>query len=81
MILEVNDKKSGKEFLDLQRILYKNDPNYISPLDNDIESIFDPKQNNFHSHGICKRWILKKDNAIIGRIAAFINYEKIKNRI
>jgi hypothetical protein len=79
MILEVNDKKSGKEFLELQRILYKNDPNYISPLDNDIESIFDPKQNNFHSHGICKRWILKKDNSIIGRIAAFINYEKNKN--
>ena len=43
MIIEVNDKKSQKEFLVLQRNLYKNDPNFISPLDNDIESIFDPQ--------------------------------------
>jgi len=79
MILEVNDKKSRKEFLLLPQLLYKDDPNFISPLHKDIETIFDPKQNNFHSHGICKRWILKKDNATIGRIAAFINYEKNKN--
>ena len=38
-----------------------------------------PAKNSFHSHGICKRWILKKDNVTIGRIAAFINYEKNKN--
>jgi len=79
MILEVNDKKSRKEFLLLPQSLYKDDVNFISPLHKDIESIFDPKQNNFYAHGICKRWILKKDSVTIGRIAAFINYEKNKN--
>jgi hypothetical protein len=78
-IVEVNDKKSRKEFLLLPRSLYKSDSNFISPLDNDIESIFDPRQNNFHQHGICKRWILKSGNVTIGRIAAFINFEKNKN--
>lgn len=79
-IVEVNDKKSIKEFLDLPRRLYKNDPNFISPLDKDIEAIFDPKLNNFHSHGIIKRWIVKTDaGETAGRIAAFINYKKNKD--
>jgi len=79
IIEEVNDKKSRKEFLNLPRFLYKSDSNFISPLDKDIDAVFDPSLNNFHAHGICKRWILKKENNTIGRIAAFINFEKNKN--
>ena len=79
-IAEVTDKKSAKEFLELPRKLYKNDPNFISPLDKDIEAVFDPKLNNFHSHGIIKRWIAKNDmGETVGRIAAFINHQKNKN--
>jgi hypothetical protein len=79
-IAEVTDKKSAKEFLELQRKLYKNDPNFISPLDKDIEAVFDPKLNNFHSHGIIKRWIAKNDmGKTVGRIAAFINHQKNRN--
>lgn len=79
-IAEVTDKKNAKEFLELQRKLYKNDPNFISPLDKDIEAVFDPKLNNFHSHGIIKRWIAKNDKGeTVGRIAAFINHQKNKN--
>ena len=79
VIIEVNDKKSREEFLLLPQSLYKNDPNFISPLHKEIDSIFNPRLNNFYTHGICKRWILKKENIPIGRIAAFINYEKNKN--
>lgn len=78
-IVEVNDKKSRKEFLLLPRSLYKGDPNFISLLDVDIESVFDPAKNLFYANGICKRWILKKEQVTIGRIAAFINFEKNKN--
>ena len=80
IISEVTDKKSNNEFLSLPRQLYKNDPNFISPLDKDIEVIFDPSRNNFHAHGIIKRWIARDDNnATVGRIAAFINHKKNKN--
>ena len=61
------------------RSLYKGDPNFISPLDKEIESVFDPEPNHFYNHGICNRWILKNENVTIGRIAAFINFEKNKN--
>jgi hypothetical protein len=79
-LVEVNNKSTEKSFIALPRDLYKNDPNFICPLDNDIKSIFDPGRNNFHSHGICKRWIASDDHGkAIGRIAAFINYAKNKN--
>ncbi|MEP6615501.1 MAG: GNAT family N-acetyltransferase [Ginsengibacter sp.] len=82
MIIEdVKDKKSAREFISLPRKLYKNDVNFISPLDKDVEAVFDSRLNHFHAHGICKRWLLKNEQGIVtGRIAAFINYEKNKGR-
>jgi hypothetical protein len=76
-ILPVNDAKSRKEFLEVPKILYKNDPNYIAPLDGDIEGIFDLKKNPFFKHGKSTRWVLKDDSGrLIGRVAAFINEKK-----
>lgn len=77
IVTEVTNAKTSREFIDLPRKLYKDDPNWICPLDDDIEAVFDPKRNVFFHHGVCKRWILKDQNGNnIGRIAAFINYEK-----
>ena len=78
MILkEVKDSRSKKEFLDVARRVYKNDVNWVCPLDIDIEAVFDPAKNNFHQHGQCTRWVLNSDTGeLIGRIAAFINDKK-----
>jgi hypothetical protein len=77
MLIEVKDSRSKKEFLNVARKIYKTDPNWVCPLDHEIESIFDPKKNNFHQHGTATRWILKGSNGeLIGRIAAFINEKK-----
>ena len=77
IITEVKDKASKKAFLNLARTLYKDDKNWVCPLDNDIEAVFDPAKNNFHQDGKCTRWILADDNGmVIGRVAAFINNKK-----
>lgn len=76
-IIEVTNKATQKAFLDLARKIYKNDPNWICPLDTDIESVFDRQRNINHQNGKSIRWILKDDEAkVIGRIAAFINDKK-----
>lgn len=81
MIAEVNDRHTADEFIALPQRLYKDDPNFICPLNRDIKAIFDPALNSFYSHGVCKRWIAKDSTGTTsGRIAAFINYEKNKNR-
>lgn len=77
---EVKSKADRQAFLDVARSIYKNDPNWVCPLDNEVEAVFDPKRNNFHSHGQCTRWILKNnDGTVIGRVAAFINDKKAYN--
>lgn len=71
---EVKNDADRKLFLQLAVDLYKNDPNYIRPLDKDIEEVFDPEKNKFFKRGECIRWILKDNKGkAIGRIAAFVN--------
>ncbi|TDQ06431.1 GNAT family N-acetyltransferase [Pedobacter metabolipauper] len=77
IVLPVSDKQANKDFLDVARYIYKDDKNWICPLDQDIEQIFDPLKNPFFNHGKCFRWILKDDAGnLTGRIAAFINDKK-----
>ncbi|WP_420317269.1 hypothetical protein [Ekhidna sp.] len=72
--IEVKDKKSAKEFLQFPVRLYKDEKNWIRPLDKDVEGVFDPNVNKYFRHGECTRWILVNDEGhTIGRIAAFIN--------
>jgi hypothetical protein len=76
-IIPVNDDKTKKDFLKVPQLIYKDDENWICPLEQDIEQTFDPKKNHFFEHGICTRWILKNDaNQLIGRVAAFVNHKK-----
>jgi hypothetical protein len=71
---EVKTEPDRKAFLQVANDIYKNDPNWIRPLDKDIEEVFDPAKNKFFKRGECNRWLLKDDNGkAIGRIAAFVN--------
>ena len=79
-LIEVTDKKTAKEFIEVNVLINKNDPDYIRPLDKDIHEVFDPKKNKAFRHGEATRWILKTiEGRLIGRIAAFIN-KKYKNK-
>jgi GNAT superfamily N-acetyltransferase len=78
-IIEVNDKESRKEFIRFPKELYKNDPYWVCPLDNEVESVFDPLRNPAFSHGKATRWILKdENNKTIGRTAGFIDHIRSK---
>jgi hypothetical protein len=79
-LIEVKDKQTAKDFIRINIAVNKNDPNYIRPLDKDINEVFDPKKNKTFRFGEAARWILKKDDGnLIGRIAAFTN-KKYKNK-
>ncbi|MCK5822005.1 MAG: hypothetical protein KAH17_08960, partial [Bacteroidales bacterium] len=71
-ILKVETAVSRRAFLDVTRILYKDDPNWVCFLDRDIENVFDPEQNPYFKHGDAVRWVLNDNSGrAIGRIAAF----------
>lgn len=79
LIKEVVDKKDKKRFLEFHKWIYRDDPNWICPLDSEFNSVFDPLKNRTFNHGILKRWLLiDENNNAIGRIAAFIDYNRSK---
>ena len=72
---EVTTPAHQKEFFQMAVRLYKNEKNWIRPLDKDIEDLFHPETNKlFKSGGKSIRWLLIDDHGkTIGRNAAFIN--------
>jgi hypothetical protein len=73
-VVEVKNKQSAKEFLQVAVEQYTHDADWIRPLDKDIEQVFDRKKNKTFQYGEAIRWVLKDDTGkLIGRIAAFVN--------
>ena len=71
---EVRTEADKEMFLQVAVAIYKNDANWIRPLDKDIDEVFNPEKNKFFKRGECIRWILKDDKGnAIGRVAAFVN--------
>ncbi len=72
-LVEVKSDKDKRQFIEMAVSLYKNHPVWIRPLDQDIEAVLDEKKNRTFKYGRCIRWILKEQDKVIGRIAAFTN--------
>ena len=79
ILSEVKTNKDIKQWLDFPAKLYKNDPHYVRPLDDEVENVFDKTKNKLFRHGDAIRFILKdKNDKVVGRIAAFYD-EKTSN--
>ena len=77
-LTEVNNAVAAKEFITVNVLMNKANPNYIRPLDNEVNDVFDPSKNKTFRFGEAKRWILRDDGGkLIGRIAAFTNSKYI----
>jgi hypothetical protein len=77
---QVNSLEQQVKFMTVPDMIYKDDPQWIKPLDKDILEIFDEKKNKTFRFGKIIRWILTdNDGTLLGRIAAFVN-KKYKNK-
>ncbi|MBL7699527.1 MAG: hypothetical protein JNK79_15280 [Chitinophagaceae bacterium] len=73
-LTEVTDERLARRFLLVNVTINKHDPNYIRPLDKDINGVFDASKNKALRHAEITRWILEdSDGNLLGRIAAFVN--------
>lgn len=74
IIKQVSSKQDVREFLALPNKIHKNNPNWVRPLDKDIEAVFNPKTNRAFKNGKCVRWLLfNHKEEVIGRVACFVN--------
>lgn len=81
-LIPISSKSTIRQFLDVPAFINKDNPNWIRPLDKDIEEVFDREKNKLfrRKENQCERWILQNDEGhIIGRVAAFVN-KKYKNK-
>jgi hypothetical protein len=77
-LIEVNNAAVAKDFIKVNVLVNSGNPNYIRPLDNEINDVFDASKNKNFKYGETRRWVLKDDNGkLIGRIAAFTHSKYI----
>ncbi len=75
-IVLVHNDVLGKAFIEMPLSIYKNDKNYIRPLNKDVEEVFDKTKNKFYRYGECEQWLLDDGTGkYIGRLAVFV-YKK-----
>ncbi|NUO01357.1 MAG: hypothetical protein HUU01_12160 [Saprospiraceae bacterium] len=81
-ILTVTDKKTWHLFHRVLDTVYAGDPNFVYPLEKEIQGIFDPARNGLLQHGAACVYVLLDDKGKpVGRAAAFVDHEGNKNAV
>lgn len=76
-VREVVNKNTLMDFITLPWDIYKNDPNWVPPLVQDIKKKLNKKSNPFFEHSIAQFFIAYRDSIPLGRIASIIDYNHI----
>lgn len=79
-IKEAKTKAEITAFVKFPFQLYKNEPNWVPPLISDEVKSFDKNQNPLFDNADAHFYLAYKNNKIVGRIAAIINWDEVKNQ-
>ena len=74
---EMTSKKEMKAFVEFPFKLYKNNAYWVPPIINDEIESFDKTKNPVFQHAEARFFVALKNNEIVGRIAAIINFTEI----
>ncbi len=74
-LVVVDSRELVEDFLNLPSVINKGDKNWIRPLDEEVEKVFDKSKNKLYKTGDAVRWLLFDSGGnAVGRMAAF--YDK-----
>ena len=77
---EVTSNSDLKKFVKFPFELYKDSPNWIPPLINEEMSSFDKNKNPVFNDASAWFYLALKNNKIVGRIVAIINWLEVKEQ-
>lgn len=78
-VVPVRTTEEKRAFLDFPRWLYRDDPNWVGPLDMELKALFDPQKNPHFSEGEAQWWLARSaQGKVLGRVATFIYYPKAR---
>ena len=69
----VSSRRELKQFINLTRSLYESDPNWVPPLQFELEQRLSTKKNPFFEHAHWQAWTAKRGERLVGRISAQID--------
>lgn len=73
-VVEVESSAQLKKFINYPSKLYKDDPNYVTPLVSERLEFFDKKKNPFYHSASTKLFLAMDNKDVVGRIATCLNY-------
>ncbi|MEW5675946.1 GNAT family N-acetyltransferase [Flavobacterium enshiense] len=77
-VKEISSKKELKDFVLFSFELFKNNPYWIPPIIADELESFDKDKNPAFKSATVKFFLAYKDNKIVGKVAAIINWEEVE---
>jgi len=72
-IRKIKTKSDIKQFVKIQKLFYKGNPNFVPPIISEEMKNFDKEKNPLYEHADYQLFIAEKDGKIVGRIAAIEN--------
>ena len=72
-IVPVAGKSGVRRFIKSQRLFYKNDSNFVSPIISEEAKNFDRVKNPLYQHADYQLFVAEQDGTVVGRIAAIEN--------
>lgn len=72
-VREISSSADKKKFIRMMWDIYRDDPNWVPPLEMDRAKLIDTKKNPFYQHAKLKLWLAEQNGKIVGRIGACIN--------
>jgi hypothetical protein len=72
-IRQVASKADRKTFVDFAWEVYRDDPNWVPPLKDEVHGLIDAKKNPWFGHGRAAFWIAERDGQVVGRVSAQVD--------
>lgn len=79
-VKEAVTKSEVLDFIKFPFTLFKNNPYWVPPLISDEQETFDKKKNTAFENADAQFYLAYKDNKIVGRVAAIINWSEVNDQ-
>lgn len=73
-IREITDNKGLKDFVNVTRTVYADDPNWVQPLMMERMDALRADKNPYFDHADVKMWVAERGGKLVGRISAQIDH-------
>lgn len=74
IVKKIESRKDFKKFVKFPTWLYRNEPNYIPPIELDEFNLTNPKKNASFEESDAEYWLAERDGVVVGRVAGIISH-------